>query len=191
MIRNPLNIQYLPSAARLCEVCILFQSSGFLPQSKHMQVKWTGDSKFFSYVCSPCDNSDPVQHGLEKAALTINISNGTNLQNTRVCINNAHHSIYSTHYGVKCGKQKRAHTHTHTQDTTKVSNLLTLQSWLLQKQTFNQKQRPLQCSPEASSLSRQPVSPYKDQHRSSSCLKCVSARVSRHNHEKQCSDVIL
>lgn len=117
MIRNPLNIQYLPSAARLCEVCNIVQSSGFLPQSKHMQVKWTGDSKFFSYVCSPCDNSDPVQHGLEKAALTINISNGTNPQNTRVCINNAHHSIYSTHYGVKCGKQKRARTHTHTHRT--------------------------------------------------------------------------
>lgn len=88
------------------------------------------------------------------------------------------------------GWDTKAHTHLHTQDTTKVSNLLTLQSWLLQKQTFNQKQRPLQCSLETSGLHQQPLSPYTDQHWSTSCLKCVLVSASRHNYMKRCLDVV-
>lgn len=54
----------------------------------------------------------------------------------------------------KCVSAKSTHTHTHIKRIQpKVSNLLTLQSWLLQKQTLNQKQRPLQSSLEACSPS--------------------------------------
>lgn len=88
------------------------------------------------------------------------------------------------------GWDTRALTHLHTQDTTKVSNLLTLQSWLLQKQTFNQKQRPLQCSLETSGLHQQPLSPYTNQHWSTSCLKCVLVSASRHNYMKRCLDAV-
>lgn len=53
-----------------------------------------------------------------------------------------------------------------------------LQSWLLQKPTFNQKQRPLQCSLEASSPFHHPLCSYKDRQRGTFCLKCVSVRAS-------------
>lgn len=52
-------------------------------------------------------------------------------------------------------KKKWAHTspYAYTQrDAAKVSNLPTRQSWMLKKQTFNLKQRPLQCSPKAVDL---------------------------------------
>lgn len=58
-------------------------------------------------------------------------------------------------YRHKCVNLKHANAQTHSEDMTKVSHLLTLQSWMLQKQTFNQKQRPLQCSLEACSLQQQ------------------------------------
>lgn len=89
----------------------------------------------------------------------------------------------------KCVKLKLASVCTHTGHN-KVSHLLTLQSCMLQKQTFNLKQRPLQCSPEACSLYQQdpltlhwpaPELPVWN----------LSVRASRQNFVRQCFDVVL